>query len=102
MCPPSLVLRYQRRISGPFIDRVDILVEVPHIEYEKLAENSLGEKSEKVRPMVEVARATQRPRFAGTKIACNSEMRPAYSKISRSRYVINNDSKIKGRLGCRK
>jgi len=34
-----LVSRYQRRISGPFIDRVDIFVEVPHIEYEKLADN---------------------------------------------------------------
>jgi magnesium chelatase family protein len=76
-CPPSLVLRYQRRISGPFIDRVDIFVEVPHIEYEKLADNRLGEKSEKVRARVEAARATQRQRFAGTKIACNSEMRPA-------------------------
>jgi len=36
-CSPSLVSRYQKRISGPFIDRVDIFVEVPHIDYEKLA-----------------------------------------------------------------
>jgi magnesium chelatase family protein len=76
-CPPSLVSRYQRRISGPFIDRVDIFVEVPHIEYEKLTDNRLGEKSEKVRARVEAARSVQRKRFAGTKIACNSEMAPA-------------------------
>jgi magnesium chelatase family protein len=76
-CPPALVARYQRRISGPFIDRVDIFVEVPHIEYEKLADNRLGEKSEKVRGRVEVARAIQRKRFAGTRVICNSEMTPA-------------------------
>ena len=76
-CPPSLVARYQRRISGPFIDRVDIFVEVPHVEYEKLADDRLGEKSEKVRARVEKARAAQRRRFAGSKVACNSEMTPA-------------------------
>ena len=41
-CPPSLVSRYQRRISGPFIDRVDIFVEVPHIDYEKLTDEQAG------------------------------------------------------------
>jgi magnesium chelatase family protein len=76
-CQPSLVSRYQHRISGPFIDRVDIFVEVPHIEYEKLADTRLGEKSEKVRARVEAARELQRKRFSGTKIACNSEMTPS-------------------------
>jgi magnesium chelatase family protein len=76
-CPASLVSRYQRRISGPFIDRVDIFVEVPHIEYEKLADTRQGEKSEKVRARVEAARAVQRLRFSGTKIGCNSEMTPS-------------------------
>jgi magnesium chelatase family protein len=73
-CPPNLVSRYQRRISGPFIDRVDIFVEVPHIDYEKLADNRLGERSEKVRFRVEAARAIQRKRFTGSKTTCNSEM----------------------------
>jgi magnesium chelatase family protein len=76
-CPPGLVARYQRRISGPFIDRVDIFVEVPHVEYEKLADNRLGEKSAQVRSRVERARSIQRKRFAGAKSACNSEMTPA-------------------------
>lgn len=75
-CPPGVVSRYQRRISGPFIDRVDIFVEVPHVAYEKLADNRQGEKSEKVRARVEAARATQRRRFAESKTACNSEMTP--------------------------
>ncbi|MCR4394853.1 MAG: YifB family Mg chelatase-like AAA ATPase [Dehalococcoidales bacterium] len=76
-CPPGLVARYQRRISGPFIDRVDIFVEVPHIEYDKLADTHQGERSEKVRERVEFARGIQRKRFEGTRITCNSEMTPA-------------------------
>ena len=75
-CPPSLVSRYQKRISGPFIDRVDIFVEVPHIDYEKLADDRLGELSEKVRVRVDAARAIQRERFKGTRLACNAEMTP--------------------------
>jgi magnesium chelatase family protein len=76
-CPPAVVSRYQRRISGPFIDRVDIFVEVPHIEYEKLADKRQSEKSERVRARVEAARAIQRQRFVGSKTSCNSEMTPA-------------------------
>ncbi len=75
-CPPSLVSRYQRRISGPFIDRVDIFIEVPHIDYEKLADDRLGEKSEKARARVTAARSLQRQRFKGTKLTCNAEMTP--------------------------
>jgi len=76
-CPSSVVSRYQKRISGPFIDRVDIFVEVPHIDYEKLADGRLGEQSEKVQARVEAARSIQRARFEGTRLACNAEMTPA-------------------------
>ena len=76
-CPSSLVSRYQRRISGPFIDRVDIFVEVPHIDYEKLADDRLGEKSAQVQARVKTARALQLKRFEGTKLTCNAEMTPA-------------------------
>jgi len=75
-CSPGLVSRYQKRISGPFIDRVDIFVEVPHIDYEKLADDRLGEKSEKVQERIEAARSLQRQRFDGTILACNAEMTP--------------------------
>jgi magnesium chelatase family protein len=75
-CPPSLVSRYQRRISGPFIDRVDIFVEVPHIDYEKLADNRLGETSEKVQARVSAARSRQLQRFKDTKLTSNAEMTP--------------------------
>ncbi len=76
-CPPNLVSRYQHRISGPFLDRVDIFVEVPHIEYEKLADRHMGETSERVRCRVEAAREIQRNRFKGNKVTCNSDMTPA-------------------------
>ncbi len=76
-CPPSLVSRYQQRISGPFIDRVDIFVEVPHIDYDKLADDRLGETSENVRARVVAARSLQRQRFNDTKLTCNAEMTPA-------------------------
>ena len=75
-CPPSLVSRYQKRISGPFLDRVDIFIEAPHIDYEKLADDRLGESSERVQTRVEAARTTQRQRFQETKLACNAEMTP--------------------------
>jgi magnesium chelatase family protein len=76
-CPPSIVSRYQRRISGPFIDRVDIFVEVPHIDYEKLTDKRLGESSEKVQARVTAARARQLERFKGSKLTSNAEMTPA-------------------------
>jgi magnesium chelatase family protein len=76
-CPSSLVSRYQRRISGPFIDRVDIFAEVPHIDYEKLTDNRLGEPSKKVQARVAAARKRQLERFKGTKLTSNAEMTPA-------------------------
>jgi magnesium chelatase family protein len=76
-CPQSLVSRYQRRISGPFIDRVDIFVEVPHIDYEKLTDKRLGETSEKVQERVTAARERQLKRFKGTRLTSNAEMTPA-------------------------
>lgn len=75
-CPASLVSRYQRRISGPFIDRVDIFVEVPHIDYEKLTDERPGEPSEKVQQRVTIARQRQLKRFANTPLTSNSEMTP--------------------------
>jgi len=75
-CSHGLVARYQKRVSGPFIDRVDIFVEVPHIDYEKLADDRLGEESERVQARVEAARQIQRGRFNGTRLSCNAEMTP--------------------------
>lgn len=76
-CSPATVSRYQKRLSGPLLDRIDIFVDVPHIDYEKLADNRLGEKSEKVRERVKRARLIQQERFRGLKITTNAEMTPA-------------------------
>jgi len=75
-CSETMVSRYQKRLSGPLLDRIDIHVEVPRVEYEKLASDRPGESSGTIRARVEAARGTQRRRFAGTRLACNAEMGP--------------------------
>lgn len=74
-CAPALVTRYQKRISGPMLDRIDIHVEVPRVEFAKLADPQPGESSSAVRARVEAARARARERFAGSDLTCNAEMR---------------------------
>ena len=75
-CSNSEISRYQKRISGPLLDRIDIFIEVPRVEYEKLTDDSLGESSEKVRARIEAARQIQQRRFQATKLTCNTEMTP--------------------------
>ena len=75
-CTPGMISRYQKRVSGPLLDRIDIFVQVPRIEYEKLADDRLGEESARVRCRVEQARAIQRERFTESNLACNAEMTP--------------------------
>jgi magnesium chelatase family protein len=75
-CSSSEISRYQKRISGPLLDRIDIFIEVPRVEYEKLTDDTLGESSERVRARVEAARQIQQRRFEGTKFTCNTEMTP--------------------------
>ena len=76
-CSLSMVSRYQKRISGPLLDRIDIHIEVPRVDYEKLADDRLGEPSAVIRRRVEAARERQRKRFAGTNLTCNADMGPA-------------------------
>jgi magnesium chelatase family protein len=76
-CAPGIVSRYQKRISGPFLDRVDIFVDVPRIDYEKLSDDRLGEKSEKVQARVAATRKVQLERFKGTRLSCNADMTAA-------------------------
>jgi magnesium chelatase family protein len=75
ICSPTQIIRYQKRISGPLLDRIDIHLEVPRIKYEKLADERVAEESKKVRKRVEEARDRQRKRFSNSKIKTNSEMR---------------------------
>jgi magnesium chelatase family protein len=64
-CAPSAVTKYQKRISGPLLDRIDIHVEVPRVDYQKLSDDRLGEPSARIRERVESARKIQRARFDG-------------------------------------
>jgi hypothetical protein len=76
-CSPTAIGRYQKRISGPLLDRIDIHVEVPRVPYEKLSDYRPGEPSANIRERVEAARERQRQRFNEDGILCNSEMGPA-------------------------
>lgn len=73
-CSPSAIIKYQHKISGPILDRIDLHVEVPRIKFEKLSDISQSEKSEAIRERVEKARSIQKDRFSGTKTVTNSEM----------------------------
>jgi len=61
-CSNAMVSRYQKRISGPLLDQIDIHIEVPRVEYEKLSDERLGEPSAAIRQRVEAARARQAAR----------------------------------------
>ena len=76
-CSVTAITRYQKRISGPLLDRIDIHVEVPRVDYEKLADKRKVEDSATIRSRVQAARERQLLRFTGTKLTCNAEMGPA-------------------------
>jgi len=72
-----MIQNYRKRISGPLLDRIDINVEVPRVDYEKLTRTTPAESSAAIRSRVEMARARQQDRFAGTSLTCNADMGPA-------------------------
>jgi len=75
-CSSAMVTRYQKRISGPLMDRIDLHVDVPRVDYEKLSSTQRGEPSAGVRARVEAARERQAQRFAGTGLYANADMGP--------------------------
>jgi magnesium chelatase family protein len=80
-CSPVQVARYRERISGPLLDRIDIHVEVPAVEFRDLAGAHDGEPSAAIRERVEKARAIQRQRFGEkSRIRCNARMSPRQIK----------------------
>jgi len=79
-CAIGSIQKYQKRISGPLLDRIDIHIQVPRVEYEKLSDKRTGEPSAVIRERVEAARLVQRERFSqdgSAGILCNADMRPA-------------------------
>src|SRR5207244_7807111 len=67
-CSDSAVTRYQHRISGPLLDRIDIFVDVPRVDYEKLADGVSAQGSQEVRSRVEGCREIQRLRFSESRL----------------------------------
>jgi len=81
-CSAGEISRYHKRLSGPLLDRIDIFIDVPHIDYEKLTEDKPAEISEKVRRRIKAAHEIQLERFKGTKLKCNADMTPKEVKES--------------------
>ncbi len=73
-CASAVVTKYQKRISGPILDRIDIHTEVPRVDYEKWSSDRLGETSESIRARVPAARDIQTKRFSNysSDIVCNA------------------------------
>ncbi|MCI9037743.1 MAG: YifB family Mg chelatase-like AAA ATPase [Oscillospiraceae bacterium] len=76
-CTDAMVEKYVSRISGPLLDRMDLHVEVPSVEFEAMRRRETPESSAAVKERVDAARAQQNSRFAGTGISCNAQMTPA-------------------------
>jgi magnesium chelatase family protein len=77
-CAHSAVTKYQKRISSPLLDRIDIHIEVPRVDYEKLSGDRLGETSDTIRARVQAAREIQNERFATGEmidVVSNADMR---------------------------
>lgn len=73
-CTLNQVQRYRQRISGPLLDRIDLHVEVPAIQFKELTSTQAGESSAEIRARILAARAVQHERFRGTSTRCNARM----------------------------
>lgn len=80
-CTATQIDRYKQRLSGPLLDRIDIHLEVPAVEYKEISTSSPGEPSTEIKKRVEMARSIQNNRFARRKsVYCNSQMTPSELK----------------------
>lgn len=77
ICPQNSVRRYLNRISGPMLDRLDLHVEVPPVDYQAISDSKPSESSAEIRERVNRARKIQIERYKGTGITCNARLTPA-------------------------
>jgi len=75
-CSQASVDRYLSRVSGPMLDRIDIIVEVPAVKFEELSRRSPAEPSAEIKKRVDAARKIQNARFADSRTQCNALMQP--------------------------
>lgn len=76
-CTEAMVKKYVERISGPMLDRMDIHVNVPSVDFESMRRREPAEDSATVRARVNAAREIQKRRFSGTGVLCNAQMESA-------------------------
>ena len=79
-CTPIQIQRYRSRISGPLLDRIDIHIEVPPVNFRDLSSPSEGESSSAILERVKKARTVQRDRFSGLNIKTNTQMNSRHIK----------------------
>ena len=72
ICSPTQIMRYEKRVSGPLLDRIDIHIEVPRVDYEKLSSDKIAESSNIVRERITKARDIQYARANKTNAEMNS------------------------------
>ena len=87
-CPQGAPSRYLSKVSGPLLDRLDIHIEVPQVNFDELSDDTKGESSDVIRARVNTARRIQLKRFEGTKITSNSQMTAEMTR----KYCIMSDS----------
>ena len=76
-CSPKSIAQYHSRISGPLLDRIDLIVEVPALSFQELSRRAPAEPSSEIRKRVVAARQVQRQRYEGTGVQENAAMGPA-------------------------
>ena len=81
ICSQTAVRRYLNRISGPMLDRIDLHIEVPPVDYSALSSTAKEETSAEIRARVNKARIIQQKRYEGTGITCNARLTPKLAKI---------------------
>lgn len=79
-CHEGAAARYLSKVSGPLLDRIDIHIEVPPVDFDKLSDTHKGEPSAKIRERVEAARKIQQERLKGTTANCNAQMNSAMTR----------------------
>lgn len=80
-CLPTQIMKYQKKVSGPILDRLDMFVEVPRLKADMLQNKQVGESSETIRERVQKARDLQTERYKNTTISCNKEIKQKDIKI---------------------
>lgn len=87
-CPSGAPAKYLAKVSGPLLDRMDIHIEVPQVDFQKLSDDRKGESSADIRKRVNEAKLIQNKRFEGSSVTCNAKMTPEMTR----RYCRLNDA----------